>query len=251
MKQKLTRSEHIEKMHFNKIAKNYDTNYGYNNEFTKNKIIRKSKELANFIQLYNNKKKLRILEIGCGTGEYTYHIASSLKDVEIISIDISEEIVDIARQKCKRFKNVKFEVKSAYGTAYKAKSFDIICGFYILHHLNLDKLSREVDRLAKKDGLLFFYEPNILNPIVYFIKSNKWIKNWVGDSPDEWAINPLTIQRKFTNFHIKTTTSEFIIPFSKLNKNLLIGLDKFISKLKMVPIIKYLGGSVRVVGYKK
>lgn len=245
---KTTTIEKRERLHFDKYAINYDANYNYNDPFTKYKILKKVDDFVSSVKSKYKKDTLTMLELGCGTGEYTKLIASRFPKSKIIGIDISPDILKVAESKCAKLKNVKFHTSSAYDMKFKDKSFDVVFGFYILHHLNARKLSPEINRVMKSSGILYFYEPNILNPVVYIIKSSKFIKKLVGDSPDEWAINPMSIEKSFRSFKkISILTSEFIFPISRLGLSTNIFLDKLSSIFKNLPITRYLGGSVKIL----
>ena len=241
-------SEKSEIEHFNKTASNYDQNYGYHNAFTQYKI---SKKIAEFIKFVNSTQGkfsgLKILDLGCGTGEYTQHIARELPDCQITGLDISEGMVDEARQKSKQLTNVQFVVQSAYQTEFGSGEFDVVCGFYILHHLDLEKSQAEIHRILKPSGSAFFYEPNILNPYVYAVKSIPSLKVKAGDSPDEWAINPLTIKKIFYKFKTSYALSEFILPLGFIPYKLIVFMDNLFSFFGKIPLVKYFGGSVQIL----
>lgn len=242
----LSLSEESEKEHFNLMAKKYDSNYGYNDEFTQYKIDKKMDNCRQFVVESFSNKKIKILEIGCGTGEYTVRLARMFPNAQIVGIDISDKIVDIAKEKSKGLKNVKYFAASAYDTKFKNNSFDVICGFYILHHLDIPKIAVETKRLIKKKGIGFFYEPNLFNPVVFLIKKTPYLKKKVGDSPGETAINPISIQNDFDKFSVEVMHTEFIFPTKLLSSNLLIAIDKFTDKFGRIPILKYLSGSLLV-----
>jgi len=247
MKKTFSSREKNEKSHFDRHARDYDNNYRYFEPFTQYKINKKFEEFANFIKSKFGSNSITILEIGCGTGEYTVKIAKKFPKAKIIGLDISPEILEVAKEKCKNCKNVKFISQTAYDTQFAKNSFDVIVGFYILHHINIPKFSKEAFRILKPTGVMFFYEPNILNPIVYLIKSNKYVKEMIGDTPDEWAVNPFKVKGDFRDFKlIKISTSEFVLPIKLLPLKSMIALDLVLSYFKQVPIVKYLGGSVQV-----
>jgi len=238
-----------EREHFDNVATSYDLNYGYNSPFTLHKIKKKVSQFRNFVVKNQKNNQLKILECGCGTGEYTKWIAENFPKSEIVAIDISNRIIEVAKSKCKSQKNVAFLNTTAYSVNYSSDYFDVVCGFYFLHHVSLNKFAREMDRvLNKKNGIAFFYEPNILNPIVYLIKSSKFLKEKFGDSPDEWAINPLTIRKVFArrNFAINVSTSEFILPIRFIPHEWNIFLDRITTPLTKLPLVKYMGGSVSI-----
>ena len=202
MKSDLLKRNKNELNHFNKMAKVYDENYGYNDKFTQYKIDKKCKILLEIVEKNTINDPKIILEIGCGTGEYTKRLAKLFLNSIVIASDISENILSVTKKKCKKFNNIKYEVIDAYNLKKYNNKIDIVCGFYVLHHLNIKRSIEQILSALKKNGLLFFYEPNILNPIVYLIKSNGWIKKMVGDSPDEWAINPLTIEKHLNKMEV-------------------------------------------------
>ena len=51
-------------------------------------------------------------------------------------------------------------------TKLSSNYFDIIYGVGILHHLNLNKTVKEIERLLKKNGSLIFIEPLGTNPFI-------------------------------------------------------------------------------------
>lgn len=245
----LTAREKHERSHFDKLSQGYDKNYGYNDAFTQYKLQKKS-NLFNQLtsSLLTRQKSLKILEIGVGTGEYTKLIAGN-KKLNFTSIDISEGILSVAKNKLKKYKNVELLCRSAYDTGLPSESVDLICGFYILHHLNLSLVRDEMMRVLKPGGIVYFYEPNLANPVVYMIKNTPFIKKMVGDSPDETAINPFMIEKQFSPLKkISIKTSEFIPPLNFLNLKKAISIDEISNKLfSVTPGLKNLGGSVELV----
>lgn len=249
---KQTLKEKNEISHFDKHASEYDANYHYVEPFTKYKINKKFNDLVDFIKENHGKKSIKILEIGCGTGEYTKKVAERFPNSKIIALDISSEILKIGIKKCKSLKNTSFICESAYNTKLPDESCDMIIGYYILHHIDISKFVKEAKRVLKPGGTIFFCEPNILNPVVYIIKSTKWIKKIIGDSPDEWAINPLTVAEELKGFKVvKISTSEFVWPIKSVSLKVMVAIDKITAYFKMVPVLKFFGGSVELIFKKR
>ncbi len=241
--------EKSEKYHFNEMAKVYDSNYTYNTPFTRYKI---QKKITNLLGSEKRKQKMSILEIGAGTGEYTQYLAKLFPNAEIVAIDISPKILDVAAKKCKKYSNIKFKAASVYDLPFKKNSFDLVCGFYILHHLNVLDALREIHRVLKPDSNALFYEPNILNPIVFLIKSIPFFKKKAGDSPGEWAINPLQLSSNhhpFTSFNWKST--EFAIFPTFISLRLSVLLDEILDKIGSIGFLNFFGGSVALRLRKK
>lgn len=244
--------EREEREHFDKMAGDYDINYGYTGLFTKYKIHKKANRLSSLLKEYNFDKEASILEVGCGTGAYTIEIAKKMKQARITAIDISPEIIKVAKNKTKGLRNVKYEVGTIYKTGLKDRSMDVVFGFYVLHHLAVEKTMKEIDRILKPGGLIFFCEPNLLNPMVYLIKSNKYLKKLAGDSLEEWAINPFKVKKYFSRFNvIDVLTSEFIFPVGFIPTKLIVKIDKLMDYFSCIPLVKYLGGTVQIFAQKK
>ena len=119
------------------------------------------------------KKKLgdikgkRVLEYGCGTGWITYDLASMGGIID--SFDISQVAVDKVDQLLKEHnldRNCNIKKMAAEDLNYPDNYFDIVFGFAILHHLDLDKAIPELHRVMKPSGRAYFAEPLGNNPII-------------------------------------------------------------------------------------
>jgi SAM-dependent methyltransferase len=62
--------------------------------------------------------------------------------------------------------NLTFDVMNAERMEFPAASFDLVCGFGILHHLDLEKSLREIARVLKPTGRAVFLEPLGHNPAI-------------------------------------------------------------------------------------
>src|SRR6201984_2276552 len=68
---------------------------------------------------------MRVLEVGCGTGYFTQELARSGADV--IAIDVSPELLEIAKAKCSA-SNVRYEIQDACALTYPHATFDSVVG---------------------------------------------------------------------------------------------------------------------------
>lgn len=71
-----------------------------------------NKAASELVISLKNQRFYRILELGCGTGNYTLLLRESFKDAQIKALDISEEMVNIAQSKLKN-QNIDFVVADA------------------------------------------------------------------------------------------------------------------------------------------
>jgi len=127
---------------------------------------------------------MTVLEIGCGTGYFTRELTR--RGADIVAIDVSPDLLEIAKAKYSA-PNVRYEIQNAYSLTYADAMFDSVVGSSILHHLEIEEALREIYRVLKPGGTVYFTEPNMLNPQIAMQKNIPWIKRRLGDSPDETA----------------------------------------------------------------
>lgn len=136
---------------WDKASKNYDKT-----EERFDYIHKKARE--------NTKKHLKnghhVLDYGCGTGTASCEFASQVK--EILGIDISSEMIRIARGKAadSKVKNVNFEKSDIFDNQYQNESFDVILAFNMLHTVpNPQNVVQRINGLLKHDGLFISVTP--------------------------------------------------------------------------------------------
>lgn len=94
-----------------------------------------------------------ILDMGCGTGINAYYLVK--KGFDIIGIDISKNMLGVAR---KFYPSIRFEEQDILHTSFDGESFDGIVLAYVINHFNqegLEQLKNEINRILKKNGVLF------------------------------------------------------------------------------------------------
>lgn len=105
---------------------------------------------------------LNVLEIGCSSGADAELYASSCKKYS--GIDISDIGIRIAKER--GIPNAHFIAGDAHHLPFKNNQFDVIIVNSLLHHLNLEQIFCEIQRVVKPCGLLFFREPLGINPVI-------------------------------------------------------------------------------------
>jgi len=189
-----------------------------------------------------------LLELGCGTGYFTQEIVKT--NAKIVAIDIAPELLTIARDNITA-ENVSFCQENAYSMTFKDHQFDFVVGSSVLHHLDINKALAEVYRVLKKDGVIAFTEPNMMNPQIALQKNIPYIKRKAGDSPDEtaffrWQLRKLLEKHGFKIMEIK--------PFDFLHPATPVKLIKTISSIgnlsEKIPILKEIAGSLFIKACK-
>jgi 2-polyprenyl-3-methyl-5-hydroxy-6-metoxy-1,4-benzoquinol methylase len=190
------------------------------------------------------KPGMTVLELGCGAGYFTQELSRSGAD--IVAIDVSPELLAVARNNCSA-PNVKYQIENAYELSYNDAVFDSVVGSSVLHHLEIEKALRDVYRVLKPAGTIFFTEPNMLNPQIAIQKNIPWIKRKLGDSPDEtaffrWPLARLLEQTGYRD--IRIDPFDFLHP--KTPTPLISRVNQFGRFLEKMPFISEFAGSLYV-----
>ena len=95
------------------------------------------------------------LEVACGAGLVALKIAHRASN--IYAIDISEPMVDEAKEKmkAKEINNIEFSVEDAYSLPFDNEMFNtVICNSALHNMINPQKALSEIKRVLKPDGRL-------------------------------------------------------------------------------------------------
>ena len=114
----------------------------------------------------------RVVDFGCGSGANTVLLAN--RGAHVWGVDISEDLLRIARRRmvvAGRPDGATFIAASAHDMPFPDESIDIVFGMAILHHLDLELVSREIHRVLRRGGRAIFKEPIRNSPAVRFVRS--------------------------------------------------------------------------------
>jgi ubiquinone/menaquinone biosynthesis C-methylase UbiE len=111
-----------------------------------------------------------ILDVGCGTGTLTVLLKQTHPEADVVGLDGSEGILDIARSKAASAgADVSFVQGLSYELPWDAGEFDLVFTSFFFHHLTGEDKSRtleEVHRVLKPSGELHIADwgkqPNLL-----------------------------------------------------------------------------------------
>lgn len=92
------------------------------------------------------------LEIGCGTGAFARLLAKRCR--RVVGIDLSGEMIRVARSRSVGFGNVEFQIKDAMTRDFPKAHFDYICSIATLHHLQQRELFVKMRDALKPQGVL-------------------------------------------------------------------------------------------------
>lgn len=112
-----------------------------------------------------------VLELGCGSGDLTFHLVSA--GAAVTALDISPGMVEVARRRLAVYApehEVEWIVGPAEEASKQCEPFDIVVGKWILHHTDTEALAPELARLLHEGGRGVFIENSGFNPILRFAR---------------------------------------------------------------------------------
>ncbi len=126
-------------------------------------------------EAYGLKGSIRILDVGCGTGEITSRLANLYPDAELIGIDLLDGPLRVARDRhIGLVQRMKFQQGDAYALEFADDSFDLVVCRHMLQAVpRADDIIRELVRVARPVGRLHLLnedygmihvQPGELNP---------------------------------------------------------------------------------------
>ncbi|OVE73876.1 hypothetical protein BVX93_00725 [bacterium B13(2017)] len=154
------------------IASDYDSQH--------NKFRNFNEEAMKIFNTLNLSQDSIILDIGCGTGGLTTHLAKMCK--HIYAVDVSNTMLDILRKKVsdQKLENVSIEHNGFLKYEHNEEKFDAIVANITLHHLpdfwKQIALCRLNDML-KQEGKLFIADVVFgFNPRMYETSIETWLE---------------------------------------------------------------------------
>lgn len=111
------------------------------------------------IDLYKRIEQLpgkKILEIACGTGRVTKHLASKIQGASITATDLNADMITVARKRVGQ-ETIEWKVADAQDLPFPNDSFDIVvCQFGFMFVPDKLKAFAEVFRVLKESGHFIF-----------------------------------------------------------------------------------------------
>ncbi len=215
--------------------------WGWDTPAGKRRVLRRAELIVAAVKLTTN---MRVLEIGCGTGNFTELFAKT--GARLLAVDISPDLLAVARNRGLPQDRVQV-VDKAFEDCDVDGPFDAVIGSSILHHLEVDQSLRKIFQLLKPGGAMAFAEPNMLNPQILLQKNIPWLKKRLGDSPDETAFFRWSLKRQMTlaGFdHVKIRPFDWLHPFTP---EPFISAVQAVGKiLEKIPVMSELAGSLLI-----
>ena len=177
----------------------------------------------------------KMLELGCGPGNFSVWLAKQGADVS--AIDIGPEIVKAANRLAKiNCANCEFSQGDMKSLDFDNSTYDAVIGLMVLHHLseaNVVKTLQECHRILRPGGVAVFYEP------VENSKSFNLIQNLIPvGKKGSHKYRPSILQRRAWAEYVQTlddrtmTSREFILGGEGLFQETCISPYGFLVRLR-------------------
>ncbi|NES78680.1 MULTISPECIES: class I SAM-dependent methyltransferase [Okeania] len=141
-----------------KIQRQYDELANIYDLRWRNYIINTLTFLHNWEQI---EPQASILDVACGTGEFERLLLDKNLKQEIIGVDISENMLNVARKKYQAYSNVKFQQASVHSLPFNSHSFDVVVCANSFHFFDKPQVALgEMKRVLKPNGKVIIIDWN-------------------------------------------------------------------------------------------
>lgn len=102
------------------------------------------------VPLIKKNEKLRILDIGCGTGQLVYELSKRNENVNYLGIDVAHNMINEAKKNNLKDKNIKFKAISIEKFNTKDKFDIIICTHAFPYFPNKEEILKKMYKMCNK-----------------------------------------------------------------------------------------------------
>lgn len=116
----------------------------------------------------------KILEIGCGTGHNIQHLQSKFPDAQILGVDLSQEMLNVAHNKLGNSDQIKL-LKTNYGSGrIEEESFDLILLSYTLTMMSAQyhDILNQITNHLKPEGVVAVVD--------FHTSPFGWFRHWMN-----------------------------------------------------------------------
>ena len=98
----------------------------------------------------------RAIDVGCGDGVITRALAS--RGLEVVGIDISPRMIELARSRTDPSMRVDYRELDVMGTELSGEEFDVVVSIAVAHHFPLGLVVARLARLVAPGGTLLIQD---------------------------------------------------------------------------------------------
>lgn len=238
-----------QKEHFDRLVERTgDVYWGNKTPAGIKRLRRKAHLIAQKVDLFTNPE---VLELGCGTGALSTYVLEKLPWLRLSGCDISPKAVQVAANLCTCHKYARFEVADATSLPYASDTFDAVIGNAILHHLPVELCLVECFRVLKAGGVIWFSEPNMMNPQIAVEKNVRFIGRVLQNSKEEtaffrWSLSKMLWKIGFQDIAVQPY--DFLHPI--VPRPLMGVADRIGRLLERSPLLREIAGNLLIFARK-
>lgn len=195
-------------------------------------------------------KKGKLLDVGCGAGDFLDAFAYYLPKLKLTGVDISKKAITEAK---KRKIKADFKAASAEKLPFGAEVFDIVTCFDVVEHVRYPaKMLNEIARVLKKGGIFHTFIPaenNFFSPEGFLIKVGWRAKEIYGGHPQHYSYPEIKLMLAKSGFSVERVrwgehfTNQIIeiLYFSYLSlrgKNIRHSVEGYLENARSTPLIQ-------------
>jgi ubiquinone/menaquinone biosynthesis C-methylase UbiE len=105
---------------------------------------------------YSEGEGLRFLELGCGTGRFTYFLKLAFPKAKVVVVDLSYPYLKEAQERLQDFDRVDFVQGDVSDLPFKSEKYDAVLSCFLFHELPIEirrKVLTESFRVLNKNGV--------------------------------------------------------------------------------------------------
>ena len=117
----------------------------------------------------------KILDLGCGNGAQTVQLARHGR--EVIGVDIAEDLLAVARERCRAHPNVRFVNEDARKLPFADQTFECVVSYGdVLSHIvdGYEQALSEISRVSRPGALISFEVDNKWNAGMLYKRRELW-----------------------------------------------------------------------------
>jgi tRNA (cmo5U34)-methyltransferase len=127
---------------------------------------------------FENSKPIKVLDLGCGTGNISMAVKERFPHSQITCIDLAENMIKMAQFKLSEYDDIKYHVADSCEFQFD-DGYDAVVSSLALHHLQTDLVKKQVyGKIYKalQSGGVFYNADTVLGSTDYL--DNVFIHNW-------------------------------------------------------------------------
>lgn len=194
-----------------------------------------------------DKKYNHILEIACGTGRVTKHLANSVNYDSLTATDLNQDMIEVAKGIVKN-NNIKWQQADALDLPFEKNSFDlVVIQFGIMFFPDREKGLKEAYRVLKPGGKLIFNTWDKVETNEAIHEGRKIIESYFENDPpifynipfsmfEKNGLKQLAVDAGFNNIKIELVKKQGVsTSATDLAKGIVEGNPVYLSIAERIP----------------